>query len=141
MNRDKLAAQLTVDEGCIDHVYADSLGYLTIGVGRLIDGRKGGKLSGDEIAYLLKNDIAEVEAELDKRLPWWRRMSESRQRVLANMRFNLGMDGLLGFRNTLKAMEEGRYDDAAEGMMNSKWAGQVGDRAKRLAGIMRKGVD
>lgn len=140
MNRDKLAAQLKIDEGCVPHAYMDSLGYLTIGVGRLIDKSKGGKLSDDEILYLLNNDINEVEAELDKRLPWWKRMSEARQNVLANMRFNLGMQGLLGFRNTLKAMEEGRYEDAADGMLASKWAKQVGDRAKRLADIMRKGV-
>lgn len=140
MNRDKLAAQLTIDEDSIPHAYTDSLGYLTIGVGRLIDKRKGGKLSGDEILYLLNNDINEVEEELDKRLPWWKRMSEARQNVLANMRFNLGMQGLLGFKNTLKAMEDGRYDDAADGMLASKWASQVGDRAKRLADIMRKGV-
>lgn len=140
MNRDKLVAQLKIDEGSVPHAYKDSLGYLTIGVGRLIDKSKGGKLSDDEILYLLNNDINEVEAELDKRLPWWRRMSEARQNVLANMRFNLGLQGLLGFRNTLKAMEEGRYSDAADGMLASKWASQVGERAERLAEIMRKGV-
>ena len=141
MNRDKLAAQLKTDEGSIPYAYKDSLGYLTIGVGRLIDKSKGGKLSDDEIIYLLNNDIKEVEDDLDKHLPWWRRMSEARQRVIANMRFNLGMQGLIGFKNTLKAMESGRYDDAASGMLSSKWASQVGDRAKRLADIMRKGTD
>lgn len=141
MNSEKLAAQLLTDEGKVPHAYQDHLGFWTIGVGRLIDKRRGGKLSDDEILYLLANDIREIEADLDKRLPWWRRMSEARQRVLANMRFNLGMEGLLGFRNTLKAMEDGRYDQAAEGMLASKWASQVGKRAERLAAIMRKGVD
>jgi lysozyme len=141
MNREKLAAQLTIDEGKVSHAYTDSLGYLTIGIGRLIDKRMGGKLSDDEIQYLLMNDIKEIEEDLDKRLPWWRRMSEARQNVLANMRFNLGMTKLAGFKNTLKAMEEGRYDDAADGMLNSLWAKQVGNRAKRLADIMRKGTD
>lgn len=140
MNVELLSADLIRDEGSVDSAYVDSLGFTTIGVGRLIDKRKGGKLSQDEIAYLLKNDIAEVIAELDKRLPWWKRMSEARQRVLANMRFNLGMQGLLGFSNTLKSMEAGRYNEAADSMLASKWSAQVGQRAVRLAEIMRKGV-
>jgi lysozyme len=141
MNREKLAAQLTIDEGKIQHAYTDSLGYLTIGIGRLIDKRMGGKLSDDEIQYLLMNDIKEIEEDLDKRLPWWRQMNEARQNVLANMRFNLGWTKLAGFVNTLAAMKEGRYGDAADGMLNSLWAKQVKGRAERLADIMRKGTD
>jgi lysozyme len=60
--------------------------------------------------------------------------------VLVNMGFNLGPEGLLGFRRTLRAVEEGRYADAAEGMLRSKWARQVGARAVRLAAMMREGA-
>ena len=88
---------------------------------------------------LLGADIDKVQAQLDLSLPWWREMSESRQRVLANMRFNLGLNKLLGFANTLAAMKQGRYADAADGMMNSRWAEQVGARAQRLATMMREG--
>jgi lysozyme len=135
MNHEKLAAQLTIDEGRRARVYTDTVGKLTVGVGRNITDRA---FSEDEIDLMLANDIKLVEAQLDRSLPWWRQMNEARQNVLANMCF-MGIGTLLMFVNTLKAMKEGRYDAAAAGMLNSKWAKQVGQRAIRLADIMRKG--
>lgn len=140
MADEQLLAELRRDEGVVRHAYQDSLGWWTIGVGRLIDPRKGGGLSDAEIDLLLANDVARVEAELDRRLPWWRTLDPARRRVLVNMAFNLGVGGLLGFRNTLRAVREGRWEDAAEGMLQSKWARQVGARATRLAAVMRGGA-
>ena len=134
-----LLAELRRDEGVVRHAYQDSLGFWTIGVGRLIDRRRGGGLSDAEIDLLLSNDIQRVDAGLDARIPWWRTLDPVRRRVLANMGFNLGVEGLLGFRNTLPAVREGRYEDAADGMLRSKWARQVGARAVRLAAMMREG--
>jgi lysozyme len=136
MNRELLAQELTRDEDKRNKVYKDSLGIETIGVGRNLRDKG---LSDDEISYLLKNDMAETEIALDRAFPWWRQMSDARQRVIANMCFNLGINKLSGFVNTLRAMKEGRYDDAADGMLKSLWASQVGDRAKRLAQMMREG--
>jgi lysozyme len=130
---------LVRDEGEVLHAYEDHLGYTTIGVGRLIDKRRGGGISREESRLLLANDLERFAAGLDAHLPWWRTLSRGRQRVLLNMAFNLGVSGLLTFRNTLAAVREGRYDDAAAGMLKSKWAGQVGERAKRLAALMREG--
>lgn len=138
-DKSALKCQLKIDEGVKDSAYTDSLGYLTIGVGRLIDNRKGGRLSQSEIDLLLDNDIQGKEQELDKSLPWWRSLSDARQQVILNMAFNLGVDGLLGFKNTLSMVQSGDYVGAAGGMLKSKWAGQVGDRAKRLAEMMKKG--
>lgn len=135
MNRQKLAAQLSIDEGRRDRVYTDTVGKLTAGVGRNISDRA---FSQDEIDLMLNNDITLVEQALDRALPWWRQMSEARQNVLANMCF-MGIGSLLKFVNTLAAMKAGRYDDAAAGMLDSKWAGQVGQRAIRLAELMRRG--
>lgn len=135
----QLIAELRRDEGVVRHAYQDSLGYWTIGVGRLIDRRRGGGLSEAEIDLLLANDMAPVEAGLDARIAWWRGLDPVRRRVLANMAFNLGVEGLLGFHGTLPAVREGRYEDAAAGMLRSKWAGQVGARAVRLAAMMRAG--
>ena len=135
----ELIKELRRDEGVVDHAYQDSLGYWTIGVGRLIDKRKGGKLTDEEIDYLLMNDVKECVADLDKNLPWWRSLSDARRRVLVNMRFNLGMAGLLGFKNTLKFIETGEYKRAADNMLLSKWAKQVGQRANRLAKMMENG--
>ena len=61
---------LKKEEGVIPHAYQDHLGFWTIGVGRLIDKRKGGGLSADEIDYLLSNDINRFVAGLEKALPW-----------------------------------------------------------------------
>jgi lysozyme len=136
MNTEKLAAQLDIDEGRRPRIYTDTVGKVTGGVGRNLTDRA---FSDDEIDLMLKNDIAIVEADLDRALPWWRSMTEARQNVLANMAFNMGIGTLLGFKNTLSFMESGRYDAAALGMLNSKWAKQVGQRAIRLAAIMRTG--
>ena len=59
-----LKEQLKRDEGVVAHAYEDTLGFLTIGVGHLIDGRRGGGLSPDEIDYILTNDIAEKSAQV-----------------------------------------------------------------------------
>jgi lysozyme len=134
-----LIDDLVRDEGEVLTAYQDHLGYWTIGVGRLIDKRRGGGISKEESRLLLANDLERFASGLDAHLPWWRTLSKGRQRVLLNMAFNLGVSGLLTFRNTLTAVREGRYDDAAAGMLRSKWAGQVGERAKRLAALMREG--
>lgn len=134
MNIDKLVTQLTIDEGLRLRPYLDTVGKRTIGIGRNLDDVG---ISQDEAAYMLKNDIARVESQLDKALSWWRTMSDDRQQVLANMCFNMGITTLLTFKNTLAAMQSGRYSDAANGMLSSVWARQVGARAVRLSDVMR----
>lgn len=134
-----LTRQLRRDEGVRAHMYYDSEGYATIGVGRLIDPRRGGGLRDHEIDYLLANDIDEVVAALRDRLPWFDALNEARQGVLANMAFNLGINGLLGFRKTMALVERGDYEAASVEMLDSKWARQVGRRAQRLSEQMRTG--
>lgn len=133
--------QLILHEGEVAYAYPDSLGYLTIGVGRLIDKRKGGRLRPDEIRYLLANDVSEVQRALDEKLPWWRGLDPVRRKVLIDMGFNLGIDGLLGFHNTLEFVRTGDWQRAAAGMLASKWAKQVGIRAIRLSKMMQTGDD
>lgn len=135
-----ILADLRRDEGVKRAAYQDSLGLWTIGVGRLIDARKGGGLSDDEIDYLLRNDVERVRSELDAGIPWWSELDAVRRRVLVNMAFNLGVPGLLGFNNTLAAVKAHDWERAATGMLASKWAAQVKGRAQRLAQMMRTGV-
>ena len=135
----EITKQLRRDEGVVEHAYQDHLGWWTIGVGRLIDKRKGGRLTDDEIDYLLANDIAEKERELEASVSFYKRLDEVRKGVLLNMAFNLGVQGLLGFRNTLKLIETGKYEEASKEMLKSKWARQVGDRAVRLSKQMLTG--
>lgn len=134
---DAFIRELIRDEGIRLRPYRDSVGKLTIGIGRNLDDVG---ISSDEAMYLCRNDVAAALADLDKALPWWRELDEVRQRALANMAFNLGIVRLLGFRNTLAALRAGRYADAADGMLASKWAGQVGPRAARLAAMIRTGT-
>jgi len=127
------------EEGSIPYAYKDSLGYLTIGVGRLIDKAKGGGLSDDEISYLLDNDIKRIRYELAVQLPWVDQLDEPRLAVLIGMAFQMGMDGLLKFVNTLACVRYGHYEDAANGMQASLWAKQTPERAARMAAQMRFG--
>lgn len=136
MNRGKLAAQLTIDEGNRPRIYVDTVGKITGGVGRNLTDRG---FSDDEIALMLSNDITSAERDLDRNLSWWRSLTDARQNVLANMCFNLGISRLLAFKNTLAFMKAHQYAAAAEGMLDSKWAKQVGQRAIRLAEMMRTG--
>ena len=137
---EQLTAQLRRDEGTKATAYQDHLGYWTIGVGRLIDSRKpGAGLRPDEIDYLLRNDINDRVAALTKALPWFLTLDEARKGVLLNMAFQLGTDGLLGFKSTLALVAAGKYAEAAEQMLKSKWSTQTPDRAKRLADQMKTG--
>lgn len=131
--------QLKRDEGEVLHAYSDSLGYITIGIGRLIDKRKGGGISEEESAYLFANDFNRTLSEVRRRIPWLDRLDVARQGVLLNMAFQLGVDGLLGFKNTLAMVERGDYERAADGMLQSLWAQQTPKRAKRLSDQMRDG--
>jgi len=131
--------QIKQDEGLVLHAYADSLGYTTIGYGRLIDKRKGGGISEDEALYLLKNDVNARLNVLENAIDFFDRLDDARKAVLLNMSFQLGMSGLMKFKNTLRKVEAGDYDGAAENMMKSLWARQTPNRAQRLADQMRTG--
>jgi lysozyme len=129
----KLIEQLRRDEGEVLTAYPDHLGYLTIGVGRLIDKRKGGGISAQESAYLLSNDVARVDAELRSRLTWFGQLDEVRQAALLNMGFQLGIAGLMEFTRSLACIRDGRFAEAETHLLQSKWATQTPARAKRVA--------
>ncbi|ABR91597.1 Hypothetical protein mma_2188 [Janthinobacterium sp. Marseille] len=134
---EQLIRLLRGDEGEVLYAYEDHLSFLTIGIGRLIDKRKGGGISKEESAYLLANDIMRFSSELDSKIPWWKSVGDARRGVLLSMAFQMGVDGLLGFKNTLEFIRAGRYEKAADGMMNSLWAKQTPERATRMAKQMR----
>lgn len=136
----ELTAQLNRDEDRRKFVYKDSLGYWTIGVGRLVDQNKGGGLRDDEMDYLLRNDINDRIDALTRALPWFQNLDDARKGVLLNMAFQMGTDGLLAFKNTLAEVRAGDYATASEMMLQSKWAKQTPERAMRLAVQMKTGV-
>ena len=138
MDRNRLIDQLRIHEGVEKTVYNDSEGIPTIGVGRNLRDRG---LSDDEIDYLLSNDIDIVVNELDKVMPWWRDLDEVRQRVLCDLVFNLGMPRFSGFKKSISYMKQQMWDQAADELLDSKWARQVGRRAHTLSEMMRTGND
>lgn len=133
-------SQLKRDEGEVLHAYQDHLGFWTIGIGILIDKRKGGGLRPEESQFIFRNRLKLLDAELSDRLPWIARLDPARRGVLINMAFQMGVAGLLGFKNTLAMVESGRYRDAAKGMLQSKWATQTPARANRLSRQMETGI-
>lgn len=146
MNTDDpiLNKELRRDEGVEYEPYIDTVGVRTIGVGHNMVAKPlppdwTFPLTDAQVDQLLAEDLEEVFDGLDRNLPWWRKLSYARQRVLANMAFNLGMRGLLTFKNTLSNIEAGNYAKAAEGMLASKWERQVKGRANRLAAMMVEG--
>lgn len=115
--------------------YEDSVGKITIGVGRNLDDIG---LSDDEIDMCLQNDIERVMGAV-RTLPFWEGLDPVRQLVIADMVFNLGFTRFRGFKKTIQALEAGAYDTAADEMADSRWYRQTGRRAKKLVQIMRTG--
>jgi lysozyme len=132
-----IVEQLTRDEGVRLKPYRDSVGKLTIGIGRNLDDKG---ISLAEAQLFLQDDIRDVQAELQKALPWVYQLDDARRGVLENMAYNMGVGKLLGFHDTLSFIQKGQYDNAATAMLHSLWAKQVGVRATRLAEQMRTGV-
>jgi lysozyme len=123
-------------EGVRYFPYVDTVGKITIGVGHNLTD-KGIKKQVAQI--LFEEDLADTLAFLDEKLPWVWTLDSARKLVMVDMAFNM-MGRLLTFKNTLKAIEAGEWEKAANGMLASKWARQVGRRAQRLALTMKTGI-
>ena len=105
-------------------------------------------ISEDEVQFLWRSDVISVEDDLDRNYPWWRKLDLVRQRVMIDLCFNMGINVLKQFKNTLAAVQSGNYKAASRGMLGSLWATQVdrvrGDgkgRADLLAEMMETGRD
>ena len=135
----ELIDQIKQDEGLRLTAYQDTRGNWTIGYGHTpaIEGELWDEQRAEDQLIL---DLDQAADDLDKALPWAEGMGVVRWSVFVNMTFNMGIEHLLGFPETLAAAQAGDYEKTAEGMLNSLWAKQVGDRAVRLAQQMRTGV-
>ena len=135
MDRTRLKVRLVAKESDRRFPYRDSEGKLTIGVGRNLEGKP---LSDVVVRLLLDEDIDEAEAGA-KTFPWYAALDDTRQRVVVEMIFNLGLSRFTKFKRTLAYLAAGMYDAAADEMVDSKWAAQVGKRAAELAEMMQTG--
>lgn len=136
MNLAQLKIDLKNDEGVKLRLYKDTTGHATIGCGRNLDDVG---ISNDESDLMLSNDIARVTRSLDIAFPFWRSLSDARQRAMANLCFNMGFAKLLGFRKMLDAIRAGDFDTAAKELLDSAYADQVGNRAVRIANMLQSG--
>lgn len=133
-----MAADLRRDEGFVPHAYQDHLGFWTIGIGRLVDRRKGGGISEAEAVHLLANDIGRFMDELDRRMGWWRGLDAARRRAVLNMAFQMGVGALAG-TPTFDLIRSGDHGAAADRLGTWKWARQTPARARRVIETIRTG--
>jgi len=137
MDLDALKADLVRDEGLRLRIYTDTVGKVTVGVGHNLTDRGISKAVCD---LLLNEDIAEVIAQLNANEPWWQNLDPVRQRALANLTFNVGIENLLHFhRDTLTLMQGGFWDAAANALAASPYR-KTGARAIRIENMIRTGV-
>ena len=125
-----LKEQLVRHEGLRLKPYRDSVGLLTIGVGRNLDDVG---ISESEALVLLDHDIDRARADLARAFPWTQNLDPVRRDALTNMCFNIGIGRLRGFAKMLAALQAGNWVEAAEQALDSKWAVQVGSRSHELA--------
>ena len=133
-----LVDQLILHEGLQLKPYSDTTGHLTIGVGRNLSDVG---ISEDEARFLLAHDLQWCERRLRQYWPWTDQLDSIRRRVLLDMLFNLGLAKFTQFQKFLTLCEVQSFGRAAEEMLESLWAHQVGRRAERLSGMMRTGQD
>jgi lysozyme len=140
MDRNRLKAMLRRHEGERLKPYKCTAGYLTIGIGRNLEGKG---ITQAEAEYLLSNDIDECVDDLRDIFPLrFDQFPDHVQEVLVNMRFQLGSAGFWNFEKLRAAVWAYDFQKAAEEMLNSKWAKHdTPGRAKELAGVMRHGFN
>lgn len=134
-----LIEMLKRHEGVETHSYLCSQDRQTIGVGRNIDPRGGLGLSPEEIDFLLSNDILRCIKELSKEYIWFGDLDEIRRSAVVDAFFCLGATRFRGFKLMIEALENASYTEAAEQLLNSRFAKQTGRRAIELANMIETG--
>jgi len=116
---------LVEHEGFRDHAYQDSELFWTIGYGHLIDKRKGGRIKEKFLHMIFEDDVADKTQECKDAFPWFEELDPVRQDVIVNLTFNLGIEGLKGFKRMIEAIVQQQWAQAAWELSNSKWKTQV----------------
>lgn len=116
--------------------YRCTAGKLTIGYGRNIEDKG---ITEAEAEFMLDNDINVIIRACKETFSWFIFLDNVRQAVIVSMIYNLGFAGFLKFKNTIAHIRNKEWDKAADNMLQSKWAEQVGNRALELAEMMRDG--
>lgn len=126
----RLVEQIKVSEGFRGESYLDSLDIPTIGFGTRLP------LSEAEAELILQFRLNQKISHLLEMKPIVLTLTQSRQEVLFEMAYQLGVNGLLKFKNMWRAIEDNDYATASAEMLNSRWHSQTPNRAEKLAKIM-----
>jgi len=139
MDISKLKDQLIIDEGVKYESYLDHLSLKTCGIGHLCredepeyDLPLGAKVSEDRVTELFEQDIQTVIQDCKKIYDDWDKLPEEVKQIIANMMFNLGRPRYSKFRKHIQAVMDGRWQESANQMRDSRWYRQVTKRAERL---------
>lgn len=136
--RDRVRHELATDEDVRRFPYVDTVGKVTIGIGRNLTDRG---ISDAEIRYLLDNDI-NIALNAVVVFPWFTDLDPVRQRACVNLMFNLGYPRLCTFAKFLDAMGRKDYGTAAAELLDSQWAHQVQpSRRDRIVAQIRTGAE
>ena len=131
----KIAERIREREGLSFLPYKCPTGHLTIGYGHNLEHG----ISKEVAELLLRQDIEIAMKQVKKTFVWWPKLTEARLFVLVDMVYNMGLSSVYGFKKMLAALQAGDYTKAAKEMLDSKWARQVGKRAKENAQMMETG--
>jgi len=130
-----LKGELKRDEGFEPRVYTCSAGKQTIGYGwNFEDNDLPVRIANELLEYAIMEKIVQLSNH-----QWFCELDDARKKLITNMAFNIGVNGVLRFKKMIAAIEAKDYDLAADEMKDSKWYKQVGDRAKRLVVVMKRG--
>ena len=146
MNLEKLTSEIKRDEGLRLNAYQCPTGHWTIGWGHNLEAHEHGSGYSNTVISLhdaegfLDDDIVEAVERAKAFVPEyvWDMLTDTRKRVLVNMAFNLG-NKLRGFRVLRGCVIASDWEGAADAMLDSLWAHQVGARAIRLSKMMEAG--
>lgn len=166
MDKQKLIADLIVDEGLKLFPYRCTVGKLSIGIGRNLDDNwftndelffigikektkediikrlyeKG--ITREDALYLCENDVDNVIKQLKKNFfVWYDLAPEPIQRACCNVCFNIGINRFMGFKKTISLLKEKKWEEASKEILNSKWASQVGLRSTRIANLIKQAIN
>lgn len=122
-------------EGLNVFPYQCPTGHMTIGYGHNLENG----ISKEAAEFILQQDMQAAQMAVSRRFEWFKKLNTVRQFVLVDMCFNMGIARLCTFKKFLAALRHGDFMRAANEMLSSRWAGQVGRRARELAEMMKTG--
>jgi lysozyme len=136
-DRQRLVHQLVLHEGERLKPYIDTVGNVTIGIGRNLTDKG---ISSDEAFLLLDHDIDECIRDLTT-FAWFSALDDVRQRVIVDVRFNVGASGFRGFQKMIHALAIDDLATASSELLASVAAKQNAVRYGQLARMLQTGFD